>query len=60
MAEGGQDVATQVKRGLQLALQRPPRRDEVAVLEKLHERVGGDLKLVANAILNLDEVISKN
>jgi uncharacterized protein DUF1553/uncharacterized protein DUF1549/cytochrome c len=58
--EGGADVDSQLKRGLMLAMQRPPRRDEIAVLKKLHERVNGNLTLVANAILNLDEVINKN
>jgi hypothetical protein len=59
-AEGGPDVESQLQRGLVLAMQRLPRRNEIAVLKKLHERVGRDLKLVANAILNLDEVINKN
>ncbi len=59
-AEGGADLDSQLKRGVQLALQRPPRRDEIAVLKKLHARVDGNLQLVANAILNLDEVINKN
>ncbi|MES2570488.1 MAG: hypothetical protein V4710_10605 [Verrucomicrobiota bacterium] len=34
--------------------------EEIAVLKRLHSRVNGDLRLVANAILNLDEVLNKN
>ena len=59
-SEAGPDVESQLKRGLLLAMQRPPRREEIAVLKKLHARVNGNLTLVANAILNLDEVINKN
>jgi len=59
-AEGGIDVESQLKRGLFLATLRPPRAEQLAVLKKLHERVGGNLTLVANAILNMDEVINKN
>ncbi|MFO1513674.1 MAG: PSD1 and planctomycete cytochrome C domain-containing protein [Verrucomicrobiota bacterium] len=58
--EGGTDIIAQIKRGLLLATQRPPRPDEIAVLTKLYERVDGNLALVANAILNLDEVLNKN
>jgi hypothetical protein len=59
-AEGGPEVEAQLKRGLLLALQRPPDPDEVAVLKKLYSRVDGNMTLVANAILNLDEVLNKN
>lgn len=59
-AEGGTDRGKQIARGLFLATQRPPSADEVAVLKRLNDRVGGDLKLVANAILNLDGVLNKN
>jgi len=59
-AEGGLDVESQLKRGVFLATLRPPRAEQIAVLKKLHARVGGNLTLVANAILNLDEVINKN
>jgi len=50
----------QLRRGLLLATQRPPRPFELNVLKKLHTRVGGNLTLVANAMLNLDEVLNKN
>ena len=43
-----------------LATLAPPRAEQIAVLKKLHARVRGNLTLVANAILNLDEVINKN
>jgi hypothetical protein len=59
-AEGGTDVESQLKRGLFLAMLSPPRADQIAVLKRLHARVNGNLTLVANAILNLDEVINKN
>ena len=58
--EGGTELESQLKRGLFLALQRPPRSDEVEVLKQLNARVEGNLKLVANAILNLDEVLNRN
>src|SRR5262249_43570767 len=60
VAEGGPALERQLARGLWLATQRPPRAEAIAVLKELHARVGGDLKLVANAILNLDEVLNKN
>ena len=59
-AEGGPDAESQLRRGLFLATLRPPRADQIAVLKRLHARVDGNLTLVANAILNLDEVINKN
>ena len=59
-AEGGPDAESQLRRGLFLATLRPPRADQITVLKKLHTRVDGNLTLVANAILNLDEVINKN
>lgn len=58
--EGGTDINVQLSRGFLLATQRLPRADELAVLKKLHERVDGNLALVANAILNIDEVLNKN
>ena len=58
--EGGPDLESQLRRGLFLATQRPPRPEQIAVLKKLSARVGGNLALVANAILNLDEVLNKN
>jgi hypothetical protein len=58
--DGGSDVEAQLKHGLFLALQRPPEPDEIAVLKKLYSRVDGNMTLVANAILNLDEVLNKN
>ena len=60
MKEAGPDVDSQLKRGWLLATLRPPRAEQIVVLKKLHDRVGGNLPLVANAILNLDEVINKN
>jgi len=59
-APGGQDLESQIKRGLLLATLRPARKDQIAALTKLYTRVGGNLTLVANAILNLDEVLNKN
>jgi Protein of unknown function (DUF1553) len=59
-AGGGADVEAQLTHGFLLATQRPPRPDEMAVLKNLHQRVDGNLPLVANAILNLDEVLNKN
>jgi hypothetical protein len=53
-------IETQIARGLELATLRPARRDEIEILKALHERVGGNMTLVANAILNLDEVLNKN
>jgi hypothetical protein len=50
----------QLARGLALATLRPAKPGEVAVLRELHTKVGGNMTLVANAILNLDEVLSKN
>ena len=59
-AEGGADLPGQLQRGMLLATLRPTRPDEIAVLEKLYQRSDGNLALVANAILNLDEVLNKN
>jgi len=58
-AEGGPKLESQLKRGIFLAMQRTPRKEEIAVLKNLYSRVDGNLTLVANAILNLDEVINK-
>lgn len=58
-AEGG-SLDDQIARGLRLATLRPARPEEITVLHALHEKVGGNLTLVANAILNLDEVLSRN
>lgn len=60
MTEPGGPLEEQLARGLQLALLRPPRLDEITVLTELHTRTGGSMKLVANAILNLDEVLLRN
>ena len=57
-AEGG--VEAQLARGILLATQRPAQPEEIAILKTLHGRVDGDLRLVANAILNFDEVLNKN
>ncbi len=59
-SEGGTELEGQLARGMLLATQRPVRPDEIVVLKKLHGRVEGNLRLVANAILNLDEVLNKN
>jgi hypothetical protein len=56
--EGGLDA--QLARGIRIAIQRPARPAEIETLKKLHQRVGGNLTLVANAIMNLDEVLNKN
>lgn len=60
MTEPGGTLEEQLSRGLALATLRPARAAEVAVLKQLHERTGGSMTLVANAILNLDEVLTKN
>ncbi len=60
MASPGGTVDEQIARGLALATLRPARPDEVGVLRQLHQKVGGNMTLVANAILNLDEVLSRN
>ncbi|HEV7401657.1 MAG TPA: PSD1 and planctomycete cytochrome C domain-containing protein [Chthoniobacteraceae bacterium] len=60
MAEPGGSLEEQIQRGLSFALLRPARPAEVAVLRALHAQVGGNLTLVANSILNLDEVLTKN
>jgi len=59
-AEAGPELDSELKRGLFLATLRPPREEQLATFRKLYERVGGNLDLVANAILNLDEVLNKN
>jgi hypothetical protein len=59
-ADGGSDVESQIKRGLFLTTLHTPRAEQIVVLKKLHAQAGGNLTLVANAILNLDEVINKN
>ena len=59
-AEGGSELEGQIARGLVLVLQRPPKPEQVQVLARLYPQVGGNLALVANAILNLDEVLNKN
>jgi hypothetical protein len=60
VSEGGASLEGQIARGLVLALQRPARPDQVKVLEDLYPKAGNNLTLVANAILNLDEVLNKN
>ena len=50
----------QLTHGIELATLRPAKAEEVQILRQLHERVGGDMQLVANAILNFDEVLNKN
>jgi hypothetical protein len=60
MTEPGRSLDEQFARGIALATLRPARADEAAVLKRLHDRTGGSMKLVANAILNLDEVLTKN
>jgi hypothetical protein len=56
----GATTQEQISRGLWLATLRAPRDYELAALTRLHEQSGGDLRLVANAILNLDEVQTRN
>ncbi len=60
MESGGGTLGDQIGRGLLLATQRPGRDYEIAALRQLHTRTGGHLTLVANAILNLDEVLTRN
>ena len=56
----GATLDEQLARGVAIATLRPARDYEIAALKKLHAQTNGDLKLVANAILNLDEVLTKN
>ncbi len=56
----GATLDEQIARGLAIATLRPARDYEIAALKKLHAQTGGDLRLVANSILNLDEVLNKN
>jgi len=60
MTTPGGTLDDQLARGFSLATLRPARPDEIAVLRTLHQKVGGNMTLVANAILNLDEVLSRN
>ncbi len=60
MTTDGGPLEAQLARGLALATLRPARADEITVLRDLHTKVGGNMTLVANAILNLDEVLNKN
>jgi hypothetical protein len=60
MTTPGGTLEEQLARGLALATLRPARPDEVAILRQLHTKVAGNMTLVANAILNLDEVLSRN
>ncbi len=59
-AEGGSDLDGQLARGFLIASGRSASADEIAILKKLSDRVEGNLTLVANAILNVDEVLNKN
>ena len=54
------DLDRQLAHGIELATFRSAKAQEVQILRQLHERVGGDMQLVANAILNFDEVLNKN
>ena len=58
--EGGTELESQLNRGLFLATLRSPLPGQITVLKRLYERTDGNLTLVANAILNLDEVVNKN
>jgi hypothetical protein len=60
MSEPGGTLEEQIERGLSFALLRRARPAELAVLRDLHAQIGGNLTLVANAILNLDEVLTRN
>jgi hypothetical protein len=59
-SEGGPQLDSQLGRGLFLATLHPAKDQQIAVLRKLYDKVGGNMTLVANAILNLDEVLNKN
>jgi hypothetical protein len=50
----------QIASGLRIATQRAARDYEIGALRKLYDETSGNLVLVANAILNLDEVQTKN
>src|SRR5262249_29968059 len=58
--EGNAELEAQLKRGLFLATLAPPQAEQIEILKKLNKRVSGNLALVANAILNLDQVLNKN
>ncbi len=58
--EGGPQLESQLARGVFLATLHPPRAEQLGVLKKLYTQVDGNLTLVANAILNFDEVLNKN
>lgn len=60
MAEAGKDPEAQITRGFTLATLRAPDWHELWTLRKLYTRVSGNLTLVANTILNMDEVLNKN
>lgn len=59
MSAPGGTLDEQIARGLALATLRPARPGEISILRDLHQKTG-NLTLVANAILNLDEVLAKN
>ncbi|HET6407488.1 MAG TPA: DUF1553 domain-containing protein, partial [Chthoniobacteraceae bacterium] len=60
MTSASASLPQQIAAGLQIATLRAPREHEITTLTRLHERTGENLTLVANAILNLDEVLTKN
>jgi hypothetical protein len=60
MMEPGGALDEQLARGVALATLRPARDYEIDALRQLHTKVDGNMTLVANAILNLDEVLAKN
>lgn len=60
MKEAGDDPEARIIRGFRLAALHDPDWREIWALRKLYARVDGNLTLVANTLLNLDEVLNKN
>lgn len=65
MKEGGDDPVEQIKYGYQLAMMKEPDQTRMEALVDLHKASAelgesGSMALVANVILNLDEVIMKS
>ena len=60
MTDAGGSLEEQIAHGISQTALRDARPDEIAILKKLHTATGGSMTLVANAILNLDEILNKN
>lgn len=61
MISSDTDIDKQIANGYTFALGHAPTKEEVAVLRKLYDKINDDrMTLVASAILNLDEFVTKN